>query len=166
MNAVVDLVAPRAAELLLAPAMDSEGQQAWREACYEAGMPLQICRDVAMGMDQALASAAEADAIAVLGSRTAAATARAQVLGLVPPGKIAPALHWLSRGNQWPAKSAALAWSSRSGRDHAARKHSFGVLGKSHRRSVWRGADDALRYDGISDENRGRGKELESGECA
>jgi folylpolyglutamate synthase/dihydropteroate synthase len=85
-EAAVEILAQHVSELFLLSDIGQEIQRALREICYAGGSALQFCRDVATCVDQALSSALPADTIVVLGSAQAAATARAHVLGLMPPG--------------------------------------------------------------------------------
>jgi dihydrofolate synthase/folylpolyglutamate synthase len=84
-GAAVGLLAQHAAELFLAPIVDPALQRELQDCCYETGASLQFHGDIAACVDQALSSAASGDAIAVVGSADAAATARSLVLGLMPP---------------------------------------------------------------------------------
>lgn len=63
----------------------ADERAAWNEACYEAGVELQIASDLTHAVDAALSLSEPGDAIAITGSRPAAAIARALVLGLAPP---------------------------------------------------------------------------------
>jgi dihydrofolate synthase / folylpolyglutamate synthase len=57
---------------------------AWMEASRELGVPIRTSVDVATAVDLAMETASDGDVIAVLGSRAAAAAARAHVLALLP----------------------------------------------------------------------------------
>lgn len=61
-----------------------EVRDALRHAAYEQGLPLQLAADTSAAVDAALGGAGDRDVICVAGSRRAAATARAQILGLTP----------------------------------------------------------------------------------
>ena len=85
-TAAIDVLAALHVEIFAVLPPDAPAAQAtFRQTCYEAGLPLQISRDVAGAIDQALPAAGSSYAVIVLGSPAAAASARALVLGLMPP---------------------------------------------------------------------------------
>ncbi|HTE84396.1 MAG TPA: hypothetical protein VK821_06670 [Dehalococcoidia bacterium] len=79
---MVRLLTPQQPEIVVTGAPIPSG---WGEACREAGLPLRSARDVASAVELAMDAAEPGEAIAVFGSRAAAAAARAQVLALLPP---------------------------------------------------------------------------------
>lgn len=63
-------------------------RQTLTEAAYEAGLALQLAPHLETAVDAALARAAPSDVVMVSGSRSAAATARALILGLLPGSSV------------------------------------------------------------------------------